>query len=118
MLQIARYGINSQVSAIAYDPIQSLLAVGTNDTKFGSGQVYIFGQKRVSVTLNLPRKASVKALQFCSEKLLAVDSRNDISVYSLETTRIITSYTPPGAITCIASDPVLDFVLIGLSNGA
>lgn len=114
---MARYGVNSQLSVIAYDPIQSLLAAGSNDSRFGSGQIYVFGQKRVSVTLNLPRKASVKVLQFCSDKLLAVDSKNDLSVFSLDTTRILTSYTPPGVISCLVSDPVLDYALIGLQNG-
>lgn len=115
--QVARYGINSQISALTYDPIQSLLAVGTKDTKFGSGQIYIFGQKRVSTTLKLPRKASVKILQFVADKLVCVDSKNDVSVFALDTTRILTSYAPPGLITAIATDPTLDYALIGLQNG-
>ena len=116
--EVTRYGVNSQVSALAYDPVQSLLAVGTNDTKFGSGQIYVFGQKRVTVTLQLPRKASVKILQFCSDKLISVDTKNDISIFSLNTARILTSYAPPGAITSIATDSVLDYALIGLQNGS
>ena len=117
MYKVARYGVNSQVSALAYDPVQSLLAVGTKDTKFGSGQIYVFGQKRVTVTLKLPRKASVKILQFCSDKLISVDTKNDLSTFALETTRILTSYSPPGAVTSIVTDPALDYALIGLQNG-
>jgi len=116
-LQVARYGINSQVSALAYDPTQSLLAVGTKETKYGSGQIYVFGQKRVTVTLRLARKASVKTLQFRAEILICVDAKNDISVFSLESARIIASYAPPGLITAILTDPVLDYALIGLQNG-
>lgn len=115
--QVTRYGVNSQVSTLAYDPIQSLLAVGTNDTKFGSGQIYVFGQNRVQVILHLPRKASVKTLHFCAEKLVCVDTKNDLSIFDLDTTRIVASYAPPGLITAIASDPTLDFVMIGLQNG-
>lgn len=37
----SRYGINSQISCMSYDPVQSLLAVGTNESKFGSGRVYV-----------------------------------------------------------------------------
>ncbi len=114
---MTRYGINSQVSALVYDPVQSLLAVGTKDTKFGGGQIYVFGQKRVTVTLKLPRKASVKILLFCSDKLICVDTKNDFSIFSLETTRIVTSYAPPGLITAVATDPILDYALIGLQNG-
>ena len=116
-MQVTRYGINSQVSALAYDPVQSLLAVGTNDTKFGHGQVYVFGQKRVAVTLKLARRASVKILQFCADKLLCVDSKNELCVFDLDTTRIAGSYSPPGLVTAIATDPTLDFALIGLQTG-
>ena len=116
-LQVTRYGVNSQVSAFAYDPIQSLLAVGTKDTKFGPGQVYIFGQKRVAVTLKLSRRASILTLQFCADKLVCVDSKNDLSIFDLETTRINGSYAPPGRVTALATDPTLDFALIGLQTG-
>lgn len=116
-LQVARYGINSQISALAYDPVQSLLAVGTKDTRFGSGRIYVFGQARVSVTFKLPRKASVKILQFCADKLISLDTKNDISLFSLDTTRILASYSPPGLVTALLTDPTLDYALIGLQNG-
>ena len=103
---------------MAYDPVQSLLAVGTKDTKFGGGQIYVFGKSRVSQIFSLPRKATVKALQFCADKLVCIDTKNDLSVYSLETTRILGSYAPPGLITALATDPTLDYALIGLQNGA
>ncbi|KAL8674317.1 MAG: hypothetical protein Q9168_001310 [Polycauliona sp. 1 TL-2023] len=115
--EVARYGINSQISALAYDPVQSLLAVGTNDTQFGGGQIYVFGQSRVSVVLPLPRKSSVKSIQFVVDKLVCVDSKNEISVFSLETSRIISTYTPPGSVTVLLTDPTLDFALVGLQNG-
>lgn len=109
--------MNSQISAVAYDPVQSLLAVGTSDTQFCSGQIYVFGQRRVLVVLEFPRKASAKFLQFCAHKLVSVDSKNEISIYSLETRSLVTSYAPPGQATAIATDPSLDYAFIGLSNG-
>ncbi|KAL8691682.1 MAG: hypothetical protein Q9218_003157 [Villophora microphyllina] len=115
--EVARYGINSQISALAYDPVQSLLAVGTNVTKYGSGQIYVFGQGRVAVVLPLPRKASVRDVQFVADKLVSVDSKNEVSIFSLETTRILATYTPPGGVTALVTDPTLDFALIGLQNG-
>lgn len=114
---MARYGINSQISAVAYEPIQSLLAVGTGDTQYGSGQIYVFGRSRVSVTFSLPRKASVKILQFCADKVVCVDSKNDLSIYSLATTRIVATYAPPSHITALLTDPTLDYALLGLQNG-
>ncbi|KAJ9658926.1 Lethal(2) giant larvae sro7 [Coniosporium apollinis] len=114
--EINRYGINSRISQIAYDPVQSLLAVGTNDSQFGPGQIYVFGQRRVEVVLPLPRKASVQNLQFCADKLLCL-AKNDFLVYSLETKKKVTSYSLPGIVTAIHSDPTLDYALLGMQNG-
>lgn len=115
--QISRFGINSQISQITYDPVQSLLAVGTNDTQFGNGQIYVFGQKRIDVILPLPRRASIKVLQFCADKILCLDSKNDLSVFSLETKSLLASYSPPAKITALHSDPTLDYALLGTQNG-
>ncbi|KAF2177934.1 hypothetical protein K469DRAFT_676653 [Zopfia rhizophila CBS 207.26] len=114
---ITNFGINSHISQIAYDPVQSLIAVGTNETKFGPGQIYVFGQKRVKVVLPLPRRASVKILQFCAEKLLCLDSRNDLNVFSLESKKLLNAYSPPVKITALHSDPTLDYVLLGTQTG-
>jgi syntaxin-binding protein 5 len=114
---VARYGINSQTSAVAYDPVQSLFAVGTNDTRFGPGLVYVFGQKRVCAVLSPPRRASIRILQFCGDKLLCVDSKNEITIFSLNSKRIQASYTPPGHVTSLCTDPLLDYAFVGLTTG-
>lgn len=115
---IARYGINSQISALAYDPVQSLLAVGTKKSQFGPGQIYVFGQARVQVTLPLPTPgASAKQLQFCAEKLVCLDSKNDISVYSIELKRLLASHSPPGHVIVMVTDPMLDYALLGMQSG-
>ncbi|PSN62449.1 hypothetical protein BS50DRAFT_577353 [Corynespora cassiicola Philippines] len=114
---IRNYGINSQISQVVYDPVQALVAVGTNDTKYGPGQIYVFGQKRVEVVLPLPHRASVKILQFCADRLLCVDSRNDLSIFSLDTKRLINAHSPPAKITALHSDPTLDYALLGTQTG-
>lgn len=116
-LQFARYGINSQISVVAYDPVQSLLAVGTSDTQFGCGQIYVFGQRRVAAIFNLPRKASAKFLQFCADKLISVDSKSEICVFSLDTRQTLVSHTPPNHVSALLTDPSLDYAFIGLQNG-
>ena len=116
-LQVARYGINSQISALAYEAVQSLLAVATNESRFGRGKIYVFGQQRVCVEFETPRQASVKSLHFCVDKLISLDSKNDIAIFSLETRRVLSSYSPPGRVTAILTDPTLDYALIGLQNG-
>lgn len=117
MFQLTRYGINSQVSALAYQPVQSLLAVGTKDTQYGPGQVYVFGQRRVCVTFPLQRRASVREIQFCGERLIVLDDKNDITIFSLDTKKRIATYAPPGQATCLVTDPSLDYCLTGLQNG-
>jgi syntaxin-binding protein 5 len=97
--------------------VQSLIAVGTSDSKFGPGQIYVFGQKRVEVVLPLPNRASVKILQFCADKILCVDSRNDLQVYSLEAKKLVNAHSPPAKITALHSDPTLDYALLGTHNG-
>lgn len=115
---LARYGINSQVSALAYDPVQSILAVGTRSSQFGPGQIYIFGQGRIEVTLPLPaRGATVQTLQFCADKLVCLDTKHDIAVYSLATKRLLASHSPPGAVTIMCTDPMLDYALLGMQTG-
>lgn len=69
------------------------------------------------MVFSFQRKASAKFLQFCADKLISVDSRNEINVYSLETRKLIVSYTPPGQITALLTDPSLDYAFLGLQNG-
>ncbi|KKZ62491.1 hypothetical protein EMCG_03104 [[Emmonsia] crescens] len=114
---VARYGINSRINALAYDPIQSLLAIGTSETQYGSGQIYIFGQERVSAVFTLPRKASVNILQFCTDKIVSVDSKHELCVFSLEKRTQLAAYTPPGHVTALLTDPSLEYAFIGLQSG-
>ncbi|KAI5286700.1 hypothetical protein KEM54_006580 [Ascosphaera aggregata] len=114
---VARYGINSRISCMAYEPVQSLLAVGTSETQYGAGQIYIFGRNRVSGVYTLNRKASVTILQFCLDKLIIASSKNEISIFSLTERKIDVTYSPPGHVTTILTDPGLDFALIGLQSG-
>jgi len=124
---IGKYGINCQISACAYDPVQSLLAVGTKfSRKFGPGQVYIFGKDRVQVTLSLSTpSASVRVLQFAFDKLLCIDSADILYSFSLPTSnsiglagkRKLSTYIVPGKVSSLASDPLLDYTFIGLVAG-
>ncbi|KAK3055784.1 Lethal(2) giant larvae sro7 [Extremus antarcticus] len=115
---IARFGINSQTSCLAYDPVQSLLAVGTKNSQFGPGQIYVFGRDRIQATLQLPaRGASVQELQFCADKLICLTSKHDICVYSLELKRLISSHSPPGVVTALCTDPMLDYAFLGMQTG-
>jgi syntaxin-binding protein 5 len=102
---------------LAYDPVQSLLAAGTNESQFGRGQIYVFGIKRVFSVFQTPRPASIRILQFCANRLISVDSKNEISIFDLKSKKLESSHSPPGKIATITSDPALDYIFIALQNG-
>ncbi|KAK3066896.1 Lethal(2) giant larvae sro7 [Teratosphaeriaceae sp. CCFEE 6253] len=115
---LARIGINSQVACLAYDPVQSLLAVGTRSSQYGPGQIYVFGQKRVQVTFPLPRAGvNVETLQFVADKLVCLTNKHEIVVYSLELKKLLANHSPPGAVTVMCTDPMLDYALLGTQTG-
>ncbi|PNS21376.1 Lethal(2) giant larvae SRO7 [Sphaceloma murrayae] len=114
---LARFGVNSQICALAYDPVQSLLAVGTKDSKFGPGQIYVLGGDRIDVTFQLRSRASASTLQFVADKLVCLDSKHELSLYSLDLKRMIASHSPPGYASALATDPTLDYALIGMQTG-
>lgn len=115
---LTRLGVNSQVSALAYDPVQSLLAVGTRNSQFGPGQIYIFGRGRIQITLPLPaHNATVKTLQFCAEKLICLDNKHELSLYSIPEMKLLASHMPYGTVTALCTDPTLDYAFIGMQTG-
>jgi syntaxin-binding protein 5 len=69
------------------------------------------------VTFTLPRRASIRILQFCANRLISVDSKNEVIVWDLQEARKIASYAPPGAVTALVTDHMLDWAFIGLQNG-
>lgn len=111
-------GINSQITKIAYDPVQSLLAVGTASTRFGNGGIYVFGGGRIQVHFDLPRKgAAVRWLSFCADRLVVLDDKGDLLIFALVEKTLQSTYSPPGSVLSVSCDPTLDFVLLGLQNG-
>ena len=77
----------------------------------------MYGQKRVCVCFRPARKSSLRTIQFFGDKLVALDSKNDVSIFSLDTRQMVASYAPPGHPTALLTDPTLDYCLIGLASG-
>ena len=67
--------------------------------------------------MTLPRRASVKELQFCADRLVSVDSKNELSIWDLQTQKKVAAYSPPGVVMSLVTDPMLDWAFIGLQNG-
>ncbi|KAF3926346.1 hypothetical protein AA313_de0202101 [Arthrobotrys entomopaga] len=114
---IKRYGFSGQILGLAYDPVQSLIAVGTGPTANSPSHVYVFGAGRVTVTYELPSKGAVKHLKLYDNRLVVVDTKNELHHFDLITHARANSWSPPGAITAVLSDPASDFIFIGLQNG-
>ncbi|KAI8627479.1 lethal giant larvae like, C-terminal-domain-containing protein [Xylariaceae sp. FL1651] len=113
----SRYGINSQVSCVAYEPVQSLIAVGTNESRFGSGKIYVFGQSRVQKFFVPPRSCSFADLQFCANRLISLDTKNEVIIWDLDTGARITGFHAPGTVVCMLTDPMLDWCFLGVQTG-
>ncbi|KAI1501518.1 lethal giant larvae like, C-terminal-domain-containing protein [Biscogniauxia marginata] len=113
----ARYGINSLISCMAYEPVQSLLAVSTNESKYDSGKIYVFGQSRIQKLLIPPRSCSFADLQFCANRLVSLDTKNEVIIWDLDTARRITGFRAPGIVTCMTTDPMLDWCFLGMQSG-
>lgn len=71
----------------------------------------------MQVVLSLPRRASVKTLQFCADRLISLDSKNELIIWDLLTQKRVASYAPPGVVVALVTDPMLDWALIGLQSG-
>ncbi|ODQ81574.1 hypothetical protein BABINDRAFT_6256 [Babjeviella inositovora NRRL Y-12698] len=110
---LARYGVDGLIDGMGFDPVQSLLAVSTS-----AGQIHVYGQHQVAVTLETPTPNPVITLKFVKGVyLVAIDSEDTILVYSLESKKLLSNYKAAAAIISVESDPSLDWLLLGLATG-
>ncbi|KAH6847331.1 lethal giant larvae like, C-terminal-domain-containing protein [Chaetomium sp. MPI-CAGE-AT-0009] len=103
----SRYGINSQISCLAYDPVQSLLAVGTTTSH---PQITTLHPLLLQTT-----PLAIRHLAFVANRLVSLDSHNELAVWDLTSGRQVAKNTY-GRVACVVTDPGLDWVLIGLQS--
>ncbi|PSR75821.1 lethal giant larvae like, C-terminal-domain-containing protein [Coniella lustricola] len=104
-------------SCLAYDPVQSLLAVGTNESRFSKGQVYVFGRDRIQKFFVPPRPTSFKSLHFCANRLVSLDTKGELTIWDLDTAKRVAGGACGSAIATMVTDPMLDWAFAGQSNG-
>lgn len=104
----------NSILAVAFDPVQSLLAVSTINN-----EVRIYGQGSVEVVFSFKSSSPITILRFVKGVYLVgvLPSSGGITVLSLHSKSILASYSPPGSITTVESDPAMDWLIIGLANG-
>ncbi|OVF09222.1 putative Rab GTPase-binding protein [Clavispora lusitaniae] len=102
------------IDAIAFDPVQSLLAVGTK-----AKTVHVYGQQTVEVVFELNTRAEIAHLRFLKGiYLVCVETSGTITILSLHSKSILSTYSAPGTITAVESDPSMDWLIFGLANGS
>ena len=103
------------IVAVAYDPVQSLLAVSTT-----YNEVRVYGQNSVEVVFEFNATHPITKLKFVKGVYLVAitESSGGITVLSLHSKSILVATLAPGAITAVEADPSLDFIILGLTNGS
>ncbi|KAI9278297.1 WD40-repeat-containing domain protein [Phascolomyces articulosus] len=114
--KMSSFGIPGRVSAVAYDPVCGLLAIGGGvepDT-----YIRIFG-KGISTSLTLSSATRIKYLQFQtgSPTLVAVDMKNIVTTYDLKTKRARHVVATPSIVTSLAHCTGTDWLFIGFADG-
>lgn len=111
--EVNRYGLRGKAVIAAFDFTQSLLAVATD-----SGEIHVFGKQQVEVTFTLQGPTVIKHMRFVKGiYLVAIDQKEVIMIFSLYTKRMLQSFFSPGKINCVETDPTMDWMLMGFTNG-
>ncbi|KAK6202579.1 lethal giant larvae like, C-terminal-domain-containing protein [Scheffersomyces amazonensis] len=113
---IAQAGLPpNSILAIGFDPVQSLLAVSTK-----TNEVRVFGQQSVEVVIEFSSTSPITHLRFVKGIYLVAISASigSIIILSLKSKQILGKYSVQGGIISIETDPSLDWLILGLSNGS
>ncbi|THH11619.1 hypothetical protein EW145_g567 [Phellinidium pouzarii] len=108
----------SDISALAVEPTNGLVAVGTK-----RGKIVVFGAPPTAIVLRVPRAAQVRFLRFSSlvYRLLCVDDKRTLHVWDLSQLgrpKIVASETLKEPICSITVSHSHSHAFIGLERGA
>ncbi|BGP46843.1 Lethal(2) giant larvae sro7 [Rhodotorula kratochvilovae] len=119
MGQIAALGLGGELTAMAYDPVQSLLAVGTEH-----GRLVVLGAPGVELVwdLGMPTKVRHLAFKCGSGFLCVVDAKNTLSVFDLQRLdngkpHRDSSLSLRSNVTCLETSASHSFLFIGGKDG-
>lgn len=107
------FGLTGKPIEIAYDGVQGLMAIATDD-----GKLHIYGQRQIDFVFTLNKNTIIKHMTFVLSKFVfLVDNLNRLITISLESKKFYGMKVQPFSITCIETDPMVPWVLLGLSDG-
>lgn len=108
------YGIPSTASIMAFDPIQSLLAIGTLD-----GRIKVIGGDNIEGLLVSPKQLPFKNLEFLQNQgfLVSITAENEIQVWDLEQRRLVSALRWESNITAFSVICGLSYMYVGDEYG-
>lgn len=108
------YGIPSTASILAFDPIQSLLAIGTLD-----GRIKVIGGDNIEALLISPKQLPFKNLEFLQNQgfLASISNENEIQVWDLEHRQIASTLQWESNITSFSVIYGTPYMYIGCEYG-
>ncbi|CAA0811101.1 transducin family protein / WD-40 repeat family protein [Striga hermonthica] len=111
---VVHYGIPSTASILAYDPVQSLLAVGTLD-----GRIKVVGGDNIEGLLTSLKAVPFKNLEFLRNQgfLVSVSYENEIQVWDLVKRRISSNIQWESNITAFSVVSGTNYMYVGDEYG-
>ncbi|KAL9418601.1 hypothetical protein AB3S75_036539 [Citrus x aurantiifolia] len=108
------YGIPSTASILAFDHVQSLLAIGTQD-----GRIKVIGGDNIEGLLVSPKQLAFKHLEFLQNQgfLVTISSGNEIQLWDLEARRMISTLPWESNITAFSVIFGTSYMYIGDEYG-
>ncbi|GAA6001980.1 hypothetical protein JCM10207_003022 [Rhodosporidiobolus poonsookiae] len=117
--QIASLGIGGELTAMTYDPVQSLLAVGTEH-----GRLFVFGAPGVELSWDVGIPSKIRHLAFKSGSgfLCVVDAKDTLYVFDLQRLENgrphrDSSLSLRSNVTCLETSASHSFLFIGGKDG-
>ncbi|XP_050250794.1 uncharacterized protein LOC126697743 isoform X2 [Quercus robur] len=108
------YGIPSTASILAFDSVQSLLAIGTLD-----GRIKVIGGDNIEALLISPKQLPYKYLEFLQNQgfIVSISTENEIQVWDLEHRQIASTLQWESNITAFSVIYGTTYMYIGCEYG-
>nr|XP_023903729.1 uncharacterized protein LOC112015552 isoform X4 [Quercus suber] len=108
------YGIPSTSSILAFDSVQSLLAIGTLD-----GRIKVIGGDNIEALLISPKQLPYKYLEFLQNQgfIVSISTENEIQVWDLEQRQIASTLQWESNITAFSVIYGTTYMYIGCEYG-
>ncbi|KAI9104474.1 WD40-repeat-containing domain protein [Phlyctochytrium arcticum] len=117
LASLSRLGLKGDAICVAFDPVQTLLAIGISN-----GDILLVGkgwEKVLSVPTSSAPPPRYLAFKFGQPYLIAVSTENELSVWDIQTGKVQVEPVSVSSsnVTAVAAPAGGKYVYLGLSNG-